>query len=579
MRTVLRKVQSQANLYHQKLVDEVASALLEDSTNQQSGFASGHKATQDSRITGSRFTPVTTKSPDVLQTSSPVFGVDQIPDSGRRNIQVSPYNKQAAAAPVKRTSPPIPLKSSRRYRKASLRHQRASSRGSDSPGYTKPLPKSHTSAVNPLRLNPPVLSASSSVLLDDLAKYREVYDSLLTGSGRDGSKEVEDLPKLSLSVSQNSLPSKPSISKASRVTEQRSVFKKMTHALAGRFYGRPQAWPRARGQKGVKIGIEETPIVEGRKSGRGCFPPNEDPKSTRTRNIYDDPFEDPIFVNRAPTEFETRLRKSSFSSEIDQSIVPSLPTRNPFETERVFESSIDSLLPSSPLATSTPRARSTRLHVVSDSPTKKSRHDPTADPIGASLHAGTPSLNAHTEDLSGEPDTQVLQPMNRNGFCVVNPRGRARLGYMPVLGSQDRKKHPSPNKSDLELLGDRFRKQFPRLILNSPDENDETVEPERDFSSPSSADPLAMEDDGLRTNTLPRNATKHTEAIFPSTTSPPVLRRQRHRSDSRPYPAPLTRSRAQTRVAMHGHPRSSSLESDELQWDMKASSLGMNAVC
>ncbi len=96
-------------------------------------------------------------------------------------------------------------------------------------------------------------------------------------------------------------------------------------------------------------------------------PVADDGRSLKSCKSFEDPFSEPSTVTRTPTPFECRLLGSSRK----KSYVPPLPISNPFVSEKVLESNLEDMLPSPPLASSTPRAGRRHVRSISDSPTKK----------------------------------------------------------------------------------------------------------------------------------------------------------------------------------------------------------------
>ncbi|KAK2069023.1 hypothetical protein P8C59_003631 [Phyllachora maydis] len=90
-------------------------------------------------------------------------------------------------------------------------------------------------------------------------------------------------------------------------------------------------------------------------------------RSIRPPISIDDPFSEPRGTQRAPTDFESRLL-----ADADNESARLLQHSDPFSSEKVLDGNLNSFLPSTPTAASTPRLRQQygRQYSLDDSPTK-----------------------------------------------------------------------------------------------------------------------------------------------------------------------------------------------------------------
>ncbi|KAK0728622.1 hypothetical protein B0T26DRAFT_768305 [Lasiosphaeria miniovina] len=294
------------------------------------------------------------------------------------------------------------------------------------------------------------------------------------------------------------IPSSSTSSKMTRLVKQ-NLFKKMSNALADRLHSKSHAKePRTRTQdnhKQVDVFIEprpQVPIPEklssvptvriglkesanfskdqdentvGEHVPRTNLPENRE--SLLQPKLSEDPFSEAPTVKRPVTEFENRLRTNS----LDDSITGAPLRTNPFETEKLFESKIDSMLPSPPVASSTPRSKYGRFQPLNESPTKRSRGMATRD--GSSSESGASPASESKDALVQKFDSWEKK---RKPGSNKRLKPHLALSYIPVIDSADRKKHPSPAKRDLELMEKELRLQYPGINFGFAKENDDTDE-------------------------------------------------------------------------------------------------------
>ncbi|KAK3684863.1 hypothetical protein B0T22DRAFT_442085 [Podospora appendiculata] len=301
-------------------------------------------------------------------------------------------------------------------------------------------------------------------------------------------------------------------------------------------------------------------------------PVPEDGNSLRDRKSYEDPFSEAPSRKRPPTKFESRLRENS----VDESTMALLPLdKNPFETERILESGIDSILSSAPIASSTPRVRVDRIPAAtSESPTRKSRSATRGD---VSEEGYDISCNSETP-LQGKPkDGSVGLAFSdgvRSNFDVFD-EGRALGGvftYVPVVDNMEMKKHPSPAKGVLERLMKEFRTKYPAVPLGPGADHDTTDEL---ACSPSKLAPITRPLDPVDKSrrfggymSLSDNSTAASESLGePGRDGRPhdAGRRKPVRTMAVVKPVGITRSHTESQFTLHGCPRH--IEMDELQMD------------
>ncbi len=194
----------------------------------------------------------------------------------------------------------------------------------------------------------------------------------------------------------------------------------------------------------------------------------DDGRSLKSCKSCEDPFSEPSGAVRTPNPFECRLRDSHRSHSGGHITPPA--TSNPFESERVLESSLDTILSSPPLAASTPRSSMFHTRDVSDTITKKVSRT-VADRLGLPLYDLFPTKRAtnplydsdrgtaaqrdvaleqrfSVENSSASEDGQQYPPkQNAIDTDLLYP-GRC-SSVSPVIMT---KKHPSPTKEELLAL-------------------------------------------------------------------------------------------------------------------------------
>ncbi|CCC10123.1 hypothetical protein SMACR_02702 [Sordaria macrospora] len=585
-----------SNTRSRNSLDDLASAILEDTTMTsalESPVDRGPRVVSDE-------TPctVTRVYPHPIQNIAIVEddGVEEAPAANRK-IRQRP-------APVVRPSPSLPRRSSRRRSTRQRQSPPAPPRGD----YVKGLPKSSTGALNPLAMHPPnsrmtKLPASATMPLTTLHGQSNASPTTSNKPVSFDPAEIADKIEKMLAATQalksepqpaqptTAIPSSSTSSKVSRLVKKNGLFKKVSHALSERrLFPKNQSKEskvqntveeedetelvapqdvagkrtglksiELRLNEGVNLNKDKVQKIFGGKVRRKPVPMNG--KTLRTRRSLDDPFSSPSSLRRHVTEFETRLRGDS----VDDSVLPPLSSENPFESERVMEGSLDSILPSAPIASSTPRRGYKRTSSPSESPTKKPR---------GGLRSRSIDFNTI---LPMGLCSESAQP-KKNPLALSS--GLANMfSYVPVVDDFERKKHPSPAKGDLELMTMEFRTQYPDVLLGraavKQDEQDELArstlhlpgydaDRENKYLRPPCASRSASNRSG--------ESTEDDEAMVPLLR--PSRSRQLHGVPRKAVikPAGIARSRTDSQLTCNPYVRH--METDELQRDSPATKHG-----
>lgn len=520
------------------------------------------------------------------------------------------------SSPKDQVPPFIPRKSSKRYGKISAT-QRRYSPISATVGIGQRLPLSKTTALNPLAMNPTRLAPSTSVPLGKLTKQLEGRMPQGTNPAVTNHKEINRKVAQMLAATEALKPqpaepqraaSPTAPSRMSRLMKKR-VFRNFSNALANRFHPKNNKESKTRGDvqgssdDGPDELAQELPIplpttnvmipvteinakertnrnskkVQHTAGGRIPRKPlPEDGKSNQSRVSLDDPFAEPAFVKRVPTLFESRLRKKSISIS-EKSILPNLPETNPFTAKNVLDANPESAVGSLSLASSTPKSWAEGARVTAESPTKRSQ-------VGTLTYAcGTPcSASAAEEQERSSSDFDAVdlqQSLTTAGVSYTNIRLRtSRFTYIPISSLEDGKKHPSPNKSDLELLERQLRLQYPELGLAAHDEKDELAD---SVAYPPMLNPLAVRDknrqmahpmshDSYDTDISEASIGEAKGRVLPAVSKEP----------NKPHPlrrVHLPHSHTAPRLPCHPL-EDDAMDLDELQWDNAPHNLGMQQV-
>lgn len=489
----LQDVQSQgtsqgtSNNRSRTTFDEMASALLDDTTITSAMDSpidqAPHDAPDETACTITRVYPHPIHNTAIVEdTVDGAASVGEAPVAHRKLRQ--------RPVPVVRPSPSLPRRSSKR--RSTL--QRQSPPSPPRCDYAKGLPKSSTGALNPLAMHPPnsrmtKLPASATMPLTNLHGQPNANPTTSNKPvGLDAGEIAEKIEKMLAATEalkaerqaaqpKTAIPSSSTTSKVSRLVKHNGLFKKVSHALSERRLF-PKNQPKdakvqniveeeddqelaapsgvagkrsglksieLRLNEGVNLNKDKVQKVFGGKVHRKPVPMGG--KTLRTRRSLDDPFSTPNSLRRPITEFETRLRGGS----VDDSVLPPLSSENPFESERVMESSLDSILSFAPIASSTPRRGYKRIVSPSESPTKEPR-------------GGLRSRSIDFDfEFPASPGQDSAQP--KKNPLALSPGLTSMFSYVPVVDDVERKKHPSPAKQDLELMTIEFRAQYPDVPL------------------------------------------------------------------------------------------------------------------
>ncbi|KAK3403470.1 hypothetical protein B0T20DRAFT_343730 [Sordaria brevicollis] len=478
--------QGTSNSRSRTTFDEMASALLDDTTitsAMESPIDQGPHAVHDETAC-----TVTRVYPHPIHNTTIV--VEDTVDGAARveEAPVATRKLRQRPVPVVRPSPSLPRRSSKR--RSTL--QRQSPPAPPRCDHPKGLPKSSTGALNPLAMHPPnsrmtKLPASATMPLTNLHGQPNGNSTNVNKPvGLDPKEIAEKIEKMLAATEAlkaerqaaqptTAIPSSSTTSKVSRLVKHN--LKKVSHALSERRIF-PKNQPKdakvqnieeeeddqelavpsgAAGKRsglksielrlneGVNLNKDKVQKVFGGNVRRKPVPMGG--KSLRARRSLDDPFSTPGSSRRTITEFETRLRGGS----VDDSVLPPLSSDNPFESERVMESSLDSILACAPIDSSTPRRGYKRTSSSSESPTKKPR-------------GGLRSRSIDLEfEFPSNADQESTQP--KKNPLALSPGLAGMFSYVPVVDDVERKKHPSPAKHDLELMTIEFRAQYPDVPL------------------------------------------------------------------------------------------------------------------
>lgn len=314
--------------------------------------------------------------------------------------------------------------------------------------------------------------------------------------------------------------------------------------------------------------------------------------------LMEDPFSESS--GQHSTEFEARLRSKQASQG------GANPT-DPFQVERILETSVDAILTTPPVGCSTPR-RQSRSFSRCESPSKGSRDHSDDTPNFISMTLAKPLRRRKVDIIRESPrkgNIGLKPEMTNNGSIEKSvmglqmpissdstrlssyppgstirhvPRSMGRLKDVPSLpvstaeGTRRqplaRKKHPSPSKGQLEMFGQYMEKNLALGVFKDSDELGMS------FNSPqASADTLSPRD-------------KNRLMIRGSADSNVSLRKDYKSHDNRtgltksrsriPQPVrQLSRSRTDTAFARDFYPVNKGDSTvDELQWDMSPYKIG-----
>ncbi|KAL1879899.1 hypothetical protein VTK73DRAFT_6711 [Phialemonium thermophilum] len=470
---------------------------------------------------------------------------------------------------------------------------------------------------DPLRMNPTGVLASTPIQCEampyDQKKHTYPSGGTLLAQSMELVKEATtttpDFSGKDLKA-RHRLPSSKTAPRATRLRRQKSVLKKMTDAFVDRFHNTPLIFSRSRANLEEQ---QRSParrlVLEGRGgSGKEILSPrtfaeiraNEynnicrpkvqtitgyykvqdclvgDECRPTGRSSLQDPFSRSENTTRTAQRFQAQLDAGTKEGISE----PSLSLCDPFKAEDVFDGNLNGVLPSSPLASSTPRVRlnCTRYGNSLESPTKRAKNNTQSRRLGAMILMDPSDFDPLAESLPVEGKKRfVLRGTSKN---KCRPQGAKKIlgafSYVPVVGAQDRKKHPSPNKSDLEALEVRFRKHFPQLVSRAPKGGNETDELARSIASPFTQPPPGIE------NTRELEAAKD---LVDLDAPEGICTKKRYPLREHPVDGLLNaklawagRSQTQARIALSRDFGLERSDTDELQWDMESCKQDLDIV-
>lgn len=309
----------------------------------------------------------------------------------------------------------------------------------------------------------------------------------------------------------------------------------------------------------------------------------------------DDPFSELSPSRRSSTGFEARLRSGQGSRD-DTALM------DPFQAERILETSLDAILTTPPVGCSTPR-RQSRTFSRCESPTRKS-HDRPGDTFDlTNLMPAKPLRRTKANPLRehplkvkivskpGQNDSSGVEKNNSGSQNLVSsdstrlssfppgstirrvPRSMGRLKDVPALPAATaegarrqplaRKKHPSPSKGQLEMFGQYMEKNLALGVFQDSDELGMS------FSSPQGNKATLSPRDTNRLIRSPAVSDLDIRKDCSGHSNRPGLSRSHSRI---PQPVrQLSRSRTETAVARDFYPAEKGDSTvDELQWDLSA---------
>ncbi|OIW28902.1 hypothetical protein CONLIGDRAFT_645060 [Coniochaeta ligniaria NRRL 30616] len=497
--------------YRRDQDDELASALLNDTTTMEQQATHGSKNLSAAGV-GDAYAPKHTRPyvPEMVERFNGHASNNAI---SRANMNAFQTNRlQAFPGPSSRHRPSTAVqpKTTSRQRKGTVRYRR-SSRGSIGVGpqqaeYQPASEKLDRSDLPQTRvrqprkqLKVPKVQApdSSDELPNDRRKLNRMSESVLNLT--DATK-LDPRDVMAVCRSKTTRES----AKASPVKHRGGVLKKMTNALTDRLHlthktieVEPHEVDELRGsgfydyktntftrhvvadiptekrhlpsrlaeiyererldQDAQQNSDDSFEWISGRKNTESSPSTNSSPST----DSFDDPFADPECVKRITTDFVNRL-KATTPSKATRSPTPVTPSASPPYMETLMRGSVNSLLPSPPAGASTPRiiVSRRRSHTVYGS-IKQSKPVTRTSASVLALSADLAAFDIGS-DASSVEDSDDDMPSTGHYLAPVHG-----YTYQPVLNAPDRKKHPSPNKTDLELLETRLREHWPETLAQA----------------------------------------------------------------------------------------------------------------
>lgn len=345
------------------------------------------------------------------------------------------------------------------------------------------------------------------------------------------------------------------------------------------------------------------------RADAGLFRPGkhsmlEDEADLHNGQTLDDPFSE-LSSGHQSTEFDARLKSVQASGGADQH-TSTTSVSDPFLTERIMDSSANSLLRTPPIGCSTPRSRNRSL-IPCKSPTRgpQAISNPATEVLVVSPGGlpTSPHRRREVDNICESPtristsfDTELKETGSGNstglplrvressdstrlssyppGSTIRHvPRSMGRLTGVPDLSMPKsvrrrsplvgRKKHPSPSKGQLDLYGDFIEKNLALGIFKDPDE-------------------LAMSPDSPKGTSSPALSPRDKNRLMRGSTGSNIDLRKNYKSQA-PFPGLSANSRSRIPQPVRQLPRSRTESAfardflpanhgdltteDELQWD------------
>ncbi|KAB5535097.1 hypothetical protein GE09DRAFT_349579 [Coniochaeta sp. 2T2.1] len=447
--------------------------------------------------------------PDMVEQSNGHFSSDAISRANMSAFAANRLQAQAHELLLSRRKPSTSVqpKTTSRQRKGTVRYPRPS-RGSNGaephqPGYKPAWELLDRSGLPQVKIcHPPITTYSTELsqaqasttqgsltinLPEDRRKFNRNSESILALTDA-----VRLEPKHVMDIRRSKTAREP---KRADSTKQKGVFKKMTNALTDRLHLMHKATPveahKADEGRGGFYDYEANQLI---RDIEADMPTQKRQLPSRLTEIYergsydnfaksvnddhfdaiskiqsverspskepsDDPFADPD-SSRMTTDFVSRL-KATTPSKSGGDALPVTPSASFSTMDGLLRSSINSLLPYPPVGASTPRLTAHRRHC----------HDLEGSEV---KHAKSASCLSHivARDESGMSCDEVPKAwsdydMPNMGRNLSPDHGYT---YRPVLNAPNCKKHPSPNKLDLELLETRLREHWPETLSQATEQ-------------------------------------------------------------------------------------------------------------
>ncbi|GAB1313965.1 hypothetical protein MFIFM68171_04175 [Madurella fahalii] len=408
--------------------------------------------------------------------------------------------------PVERPSPKLPRRPSRRKGRGSVGRQQRSPPRCNGAGSNRRLPRSQTRLLHPLGMNPTRLSTSTSMPLAKATKHLEVCSHnpgiVDAGVNEKINTMLAATKALKPRAETATIPLSSTTSRVSQLVRHNGLFKKVSNALTGRTHSK-----NAARHSSVYHG-PNLPDLPGHRNPflpplylpeQAAHIPETELRRNESMNVnrdkihrvlgdtdqlarlpwramsfpgnkpVEDPFTGPSQAAQPLTEFENRLRSNSAEGSLIKPL-----DHDPFESERILRSSVDSLLPSPPIASSTPRGKRAHPGIADVSPMRQPQVQ-----VGGNHQSKVPGNSSNYENFfrnclarrQTSPFADALDKRESVRSChlKLDPV----FSYVPVMDSAYRKKHPSPAKHDLEILMRDFRTHFPEIPLGPAAKHDE----------------------------------------------------------------------------------------------------------